>query len=191
MQLYNEYYPIRLLTHQTWCGRRNFHENKIVLYIFAAMTVLLALAVAPVAAAGNANFVNLVAKDQTWTPVDGGGWGKMMYKFTPKPMFEFNGHGLVAGTDYALISYAESGDSNILGYGTADTEGNVHIAGRAVDLIYNTYTTGEYADQTGAKIWLVVKDDLFITGATGNFDDWSLWSPAEYLFETALVPMPV
>ena len=164
-------------------------KTKSILYIFAAMTVLLALAVAPVAAAGNANFVNLVAKDPaTYTPVDGGAWGKMMYKFTPKPMFEFNGHGLVAGTEYALISYNENWGSpnGILGYYVADVEGNVHIQGGAMPLVYNTYITpNEYAGQTGAKIWLIPSIDLATNGGMGA------WNPTTYLFETSLIPMPV
>ena len=170
-------------------------KTKSILYIFAAMTVLLALAVAPVAAAGNANFVNLVAKDSTkpdpvtgaYPWIDGGGWGKMMYKFTPKPMFEFNGHGLVAGTEYALISYNENwGQPNgILGYCVADVEGNVHIQGGVMPLVRNTYTAGEYAGQTGAKIWLIPSIDLATNGGMGA------WNPTTYLFETSLIPMPV
>jgi hypothetical protein len=163
-----------------------FMKTKSILYIFAAMTVLLALAVAPVAAAGNANFMNIVAKDPvTWVPVDGGAWGKMMYKITPKPMFEFNGHGLVTGTEYALISYNEvwGQPNSILGYCTADELGNVHIQGGAMTLISNTYTSGEYSGQTGAKIWLIPSSDLTTTGAMAG------WNPTTYLFETSLIPL--
>jgi hypothetical protein len=130
-----------------------------------------ALIVGAASAAGNAGFVMLVAKDpSTWEPIDGGAWGKMMYKDAPKPMFVFNGNGLVAGQEYALINYFDPWGSvpqcAILGTGVATGGGTVNIKGAVSGF-------------TG-KIWLVPTKDL--TGTQFN-----AWNPTEYLFETALI----
>jgi hypothetical protein len=157
------------------------------------MVVLgLVLLAGAVSAAGNAAFVTLVEKtpvpDGPYPIVDGGASGKMMYKSAPKPMFEFNGQGLVAGEKYALISYAETwGDpAKVQGTGVANAGGNVHIAGGALDLVCNGYPTGtsnEYSG-TGSKIWLVPFDDLTTVNGVTTL---TAWNPEEYLFETALI----
>lgn len=129
------------------------------------------LMVGAVSAAGNANFVTLVAKDPaTWEPIEGGAWGKMMFKEVPKPMFVFNGKGLLLGQDYSLINYFDPWGSvpqcAILGTGVANDEGCVNIKGNAAGF--------------SGKIWLVPSKDL--TGTQFN-----AWNPTEYLFETALI----
>jgi hypothetical protein len=127
-----------------------------------------------------------------WTIVEDGSWGKMTILFN-KMFFVFNGHKLVADTQYTLISYKEPGnnwpatDCAILGTGTADVDGNVHIIGFLMPLlVYNNYptdTSDEYSG-TGAKVWLVLSSDMIGTTLQG-------WNPAEYLFEGELLLPPL
>ena len=130
-------------------------------------------------------------EDHAWTIVEHGSWGKMTILFN-KMFFVFNGHKLVADTQYTLISYREPGNTwpatncAILGTGTADANGNVHIMGFLMPLlVYNEYptdTSNEYSG-TGAKVWLVLSNDM--DGTT--LQD---WNPAEYLFEGDLLRLP-
>jgi hypothetical protein len=126
-----------------------------------------------------------------WTICEHCSWGKMIILFN-KLFFVFNGHNLVNDTDYTLISYNEPGttwpatDCVILGTGTADADGNVHIMGLMPPLVYNSYTdpdetpaSDEYSG-IGAKIWLVLSSDMDGTILQG-------WNPADYLFEGKLL----
>lgn len=123
-----------------------------------------------------------------WPLVEDGAWGKMIALRFYKMFFVFNGHELVADSSYTLISYKEPGaswpatDCVVLGSGTADADGNVHIMGFIPALVYNTYpteTSDEYSG-TGAKIWLVLSSDMDGTTLQG-------WNPTEYLFEGRLL----
>jgi hypothetical protein len=109
-------------------------------------------------------------------------WGKYNYKLDGQTISGvFNGHGLVAETDYTLISYndpwAATPQFVVIGSGTAYIDGNVHIAGSA-DLgehvaspVYDWNGPGD-----GYKIWLVLAADINETGFTA-------WNPDAYLFE--------
>jgi hypothetical protein len=170
-----------------------FMKTKSILYIIAAMTVLLTLAVAPVAAApgGGAQVVKLIEKTPTDTgpfiPVLNGAFGSIMYQ---DDKFVFNGHRLDPGVEYALISYMEpwpGTGSIILGTGIATKAGNIQIKGGEVALVYNDYTAGtptsqEYVGQVGAKIWLVPRSDMDVAGTS-----FIAWNPDTYLFETSLI----
>lgn len=141
----------------------------------------IALVTGAVSAAGDAQVIKLVTKNiQTWEPVEGGAFGSLMYQ---DDRFVFTGHRLVPGTSYTLIGYNESswsGDETILGTGVADRNGNVKIKGGAVTLTPYAYTTGEYAGQTGAKVWLVPTASM--SGAN------LLWqNPETFLYETSLI----
>jgi hypothetical protein len=123
-----------------------------------------------------------------WPVVEDGAWGKMTALRFFKMFFVFNGHQLVADTEYTLISYKEPGSSwpatecVILGTGVANEDGNVHIMGFLPELVYNEYPTGtsdEY-EGVGAKIWLVLSSDMDGTTLQG-------WNPTEYLFEGRLL----
>ena len=151
------------------------------------MTVLLALAVAPVAAApgGGAQVVKLIEKTPTatgpYTPVLNGAFGSIMYQ---ADRFVFEGHRLDPGKDYTLINYVEPWgmDVVILGKGTATAQGKLLIKGGAVALTmspYPTATSNEYSGD-GAKIWLVPAGDL-------NGTKFMVWNPTTYLFETSLI----
>ena len=115
-----------------------------------------------------------------WEDAD---WGKLNFRIDGQVISGvFNGHGLVVDEDYTLISYNDPWNATppcvIIGSGTADIEGNVHIGFKAVDLgtdlaspIYDWDGAGD-----GYKIWLVLADDL--TGTQFN-----AWNPDAYLFE--------
>ena len=128
------------------------------------------------------------ASEGAWPIVEDGAWGKMIALRFYKMFFVFNGHQLIADTAYTLISYKEPGsdwpatDCVLLGNGTADADGNIHIMGVIPSLVYNTYPT-ETSDEyngTGAKIWLVLSSDMDGTTLLG-------WNPTEYLFEGRLL----
>ena len=120
-----------------------------------------------------------------WDTVVGGAWGKMTYNVASGD-YVFNGHGLVAEEDYTLINFARIDEQwpaaiLILGTGIANGGGNVHIAGSIVALLPDL--TGD--DITGAKIWLVLTEDI------GDLESFTLdgWNPTEYLFEEDLIPL--
>jgi hypothetical protein len=123
--------------------------------------------------------------DVHWTIVPDGAWGKLMYK-DEDDKFVFNGHGLAAGTDYVLISYKEGypgKGSAVLGRGTSDEFGNVHIADALPELIINNYGTGtwgDYQNVSGTKIWLVLDADF-------QGEEFVAWNPTDYLFEANLI----
>jgi len=166
-------------------------KTKSILYIIAAMTVLLALAVAPVAAApgGGAQVVKLIEKtpvaEGPYIPVLNGAFGSIMYQ-TDK--FVFDGHRLDPGVDYTLINYVEPWGTPvvILGAGKATAQGNLQIKGGAVALTkseYPTPTSDEYSGW-GAKIWLVPTSDLTTVLDVTTFN---AWTPDTYLFERSLI----
>jgi hypothetical protein len=151
-------------------------KTKTILFGFAALLVLLALAVAPVAAKADPTFGTLVAKDgSSWAILDNGMSGKMMYKMNPVHMFVFNAKGMKVGTEYALINYINYAHANpILGTGVADTYGEVHIAGEMQELqLDQSKSPALYK-----SVFLVPTSDLNADGSFAN-----VWNPAEYLFE--------
>lgn len=108
----------------------------------------------------------------TWEPVIDGAWGKMNFDMDS---FVFNGHSLEAGTEYSLIYYPDPWPGNglqILGTGVTNEDGNVHIK----DSFDFTEIPINDDENKGAKIWLVLSDD--VAG-----DHMSGWNPSEYLFE--------
>lgn len=127
----------------------------------------------------------LYEKDpESWEIVDGGAWGKMKYnQYGADFNFVFNGHDLEPGYGYTLIYYPDPwpGAGLIcLGDAIADVGGNVHIQG-SVDTGDMPSMNDENFD-TGAKIWLVLSDDVdcMMAGMIG-------WNPTEYLFEYDLI----
>ena len=130
-----------------------------------------------------------------WLIVEGGAWGKMKYNLSGETFdFVFNGHGLPAGVPFTLIYYPDKhGDDPgpeqwprtdiiCLGEGTVNGEGNIHIAG-SVDP--GTFLPNEDVDSgdcnydwLGAKIWLVLSQDVDCDTAT-----MSGWNATAYLFE--------
>ena len=135
--------------------------------------------------AGKSNTAHLYLyeKDEaTWEIVEDGAWGKMRYHLSgPTFDFVFNGHGLEIGLEYTLMYYPDPWPGSgliCLGVGTVNDEGDVHIMGN-VD-------TGDLPiegdENAGAKIWLVLSDDVDCTN-----QEMVGWTPGEYLFEYALI----
>ncbi len=125
----------------------------------------------------------VVIPPEPWKIVDGGAWGRMVYNLSGSEFdFVFNGHELAMGVGYTLIYYPDPWPGiglKILGSGIADEGGDVHIKGKVAtgDLPIAGDLNIEYG---GAKIWLVLSDDL---GPEG----WRGWNPTEYLFENSLI----
>jgi len=188
---------------------------KKVLAISLAVILLAALCAVPVMAApagkdipANKNMQNVYLYPKEPPPLPGApewviqwdepDWGKFNFRINGQMISGvFNGHGLVADTDYTLISYNDPWGTphKVIASGTADAEGNVHIGVRAVDLgtdnaspIYDWSGVGD-----GYKIWLVPTADITISGDTCSFDG---WNPDAILFEhhrigaTATAPAP-
>ena len=113
-----------------------------------------------------------------------GAWGKFEYNIAGTNVSgNFKGHGLVAGTQYSLISYNDPWGATpqvvIIGTGTADKNGKVWISiDTPVDL--GTDVASPVYDWSGAgdgyKIWLVPSSHL--TGTQFN-----TWDHTQYLFE--------
>jgi len=156
-------------------------------YIILVLIVLLIGALS-VGVLGKSNVAHLYLYEKTpadltdpptpWEIVDKGAWGKMKYSTEGEEFeFVFNGHGLEAGEDYTLIYYPDPWPGTgliCLGEGTANNGGNVHIAA-SVDTEGDLPIESDVND--GAKIWLVLTDDLDGVGG------WNAWNPTEYLFE--------
>ena len=110
-------------------------------------------------------------------------WGKMRYRLSGSMFdFVFNGHELTPGQSYTLIYYPDPwpGQGLIcLGTNQANEDANVHIKG----FVETGDLPADYDDNTeGAKIWLVLTDDV-------NCDEAKMvgWNPSEYLFEHNLI----
>jgi len=121
-----------------------------------------------------------------WTTLwEAEAWGKFNFKIEGTMISGvFNGNGLVADTEYALISYNDPWATHsvvIIGIGTAKANGNVHIAVKVpMDLGFDGPSPdyGWSADGDGYKIWLVPAGDLNEAGT--QFDT---WNDDAYLFE--------
>jgi hypothetical protein len=111
--------------------------------------------------------------DEKWGPE----WGKLSWK---EDKFVFNGHKLAPNTEYALIRFEYKWpECQILGYGTSDESGSVHIKG-SWTLWHN-------------KFWLIRAEDLKYL-ADPDEDCWhpiDNWAPEHWLFEyNELPPLP-
>lgn len=128
-------------------------------------------------------------------------YGQMKYNLLgPEFGFSFQGKNLDPGMDYTLIYYPDPWPGNgliCLGSGTANPSGNMQIHGDA--LIMEGLPVSADANHTpippsgavGAKIWLVLSDDVACT-EDATTDPPTLahmigWNPASYLFEGNLI----
>lgn len=164
--------------------------KKYLVFVLAALLVG-ALATGVLAARkSNVGHLYLYEKDSNWDIVSPGAWGKMKYNLSgPEFKFVFNGHGLEPGEDYCLIYYPDPWPGNgliCLGEGTANMGGNVHIAGSVDpngDLPIPSDIPEPLPAQDGAKIWLVLSDDVDCV----NKHFKNVWNPTEYLFEYEVI----
>ncbi|MBE0558260.1 MAG: hypothetical protein IH628_13595 [Proteobacteria bacterium] len=164
--------------------KKNLFALAFVLVLISLLTLSPALAAGKSGQAGKSNVghLYLYEKDPAdWTIVDGGAWGKMKYNLSGSEFdFVFNGHDLAIGQEYTLLYYPDPWPGTglkILGTGTVDEFGNVHIKG-SVDT-GNLPMEGD-ANTEGAKIWLVLSKDLGTEAMIG-------WTPTAYLFEYELI----
>jgi hypothetical protein len=133
---------------------------------------------------GRAGYLYLFEKDpSTWDIVAGGAWGILTYHVpdgseVPR-MFVFIGHQLAPDTDFSLIYNADPWpgyDLIVLGKGTSDALGKVHIVG-----LFN-FDAIFIGDEPAARIWLVLSSDVKKGQMVG-------WNPTEYLFEPTDHPL--
>ena len=135
----------------------------------------------------NVAHLNLYEKNPAdWTVVEGGAWGKMKYNLSGETFdFVFNGHGLTVGAEYSLIYYADPwpGDNPgaLIGSGTVNEDGDIHIAG-SEKLNIDIPHTDDANYPGGAKIWLVTSADY-----NSGTNAMTGWNPTEYLFENNLI----
>jgi hypothetical protein len=118
-----------------------------------------------------------------WPIVEDGASGQLKYyPFGFTFNFVFNGYDLkgIEGTGYTLIYYPDPWPGNgliCLGEGTTNADGDVYIAG-SVDTAGDLPTGDDEVPLGGAKIWLVLTDDINCGVSFKN-----VWNPTEYLFE--------
>lgn len=144
-------------------------------------------------AKGKNDHLYLYEKDpEKWEIVEEPAWAKMNIN-TNNNKFVCNAHKLEPQTEYALICYQDpwpGSESLILGTGTADEDGNVHIKGTIdYDAIpfYQYDTDGdEELDTEGTKIWLVLLSDIQPADILED-TEMTAWQPTEYLFEFDLI----
>lgn len=121
----------------------------------------------------------------SWTITPGGAWAKMSYHFDEVAYqgqsagkitnFEFNGHGLTPGAEYALLygndlaSPKVPSQMQLLDQGVANSGGNLHLD-----------TEQSNGTLHNAQFWLVLSSD-WSQGA------WTKWEPAQYLFSQDLL----
>lgn len=173
--------------------KKNMFALAFVVVLISLLTLSTALAAGKNGPAGKSKVGHLYLYEKTpapegaWPIVAGGSWGKMNYKRLGNTIdFVFNGHELPAGVEYKLIAYKEPWPGAgliILGSGSSNEYGDVHIMGTSAALpvsSYPTVTSDEYSG-CGTKIWLVLSADVSEGEWTGG------WNPEEYLFEDDLI----
>jgi hypothetical protein len=157
-----------------------------------SVTIPAVYAKGPTGKAGKSNNqrINLFEKTPSgdWPIVKNGAWGKLKYNLK-SGKFVFNGHGLEVGEEYTLINFVRDDTEwpatiNILDEGKSNRGGNVHIAGNFVGDLAPDTSPG--ADDSGAKIWLVLSADT-----TLDPDQIVGWNPERYLFEDTLIELPI
>jgi hypothetical protein len=114
----------------------------------------------------------------------GTSWGKLKYNLQgPTFDFEFEGHGLMPGS-YTLI-YLPNFDGcpgylfTYFGSDVAKGDGNVHING---SLDTGNLPGANDDSPLGAKIWLVLSEDIYLP-----YPQFLGWHPSMYLFEEKLI----
>lgn len=169
---------------------KRFAILTIIVLIFCIVSTSMVYAKGPKVPNGRAGKSNmahlyLFEKDpSTWDIIKGGAWGRMKYNLSGSELcFVFNGHGLEADLDYTLMYYPDPWPGNgliCLGSDIANKNGFVHIKG-CVDT-GNLPAMDDENYEYGAKIWLVLSDDV-------DCDEAKMigWCPTEYLFEYDLI----
>jgi hypothetical protein len=185
--------------------------KKTAVFMMALMlTILVSAAIADDEGGGKVGRLFLFQKcDASGCPDSGTGpwpiipdnqrWGQMKYNLLGSEFrASFQGKNLDPKADYTLIYYPDPwpGAGLIcLGSGTTNPEGNVQINGETPIVVEDVpsglpasydanYNAIAPSGAVGAKIWLVLSDDVECTeGSSGMVS----WNPASYLFEGNLI----
>lgn len=172
--------------------KKNVFVLAVVVVLISLLTFSTALAAGKNGVSGKSNVGHVYLYEKTpmstgaWPIVEGGAWGKMNYKLFEDTLdFVFNGHELPIGQEYTLIAYKEPWPGVgliILGSGSSNEYGDVHIMGTSGALPVSSYPTDTSDEYTGCgtKIWLVLAADVTAGGMVG-------WRPDAYLFEGDLI----
>ncbi|MFC1615457.1 TasA family protein [Patescibacteria group bacterium] len=123
---------------------------------------------------------------QTWDPINDSKVGYLTYNTAGATFdYTFTGQGLVAGTEYSLIYYADGYPGNnpgaLIGTMITDGSGNVNASG-STELGMNLPHSSDANYPDGAKIWLVPS-----TGYAESTNSVTPWAPADYLYEMNLI----
>jgi hypothetical protein len=129
-----------------------------------------------------------------WPIVPGGAWGMMRYNLWGDEFkFDFKGRRLAPRTGYTLIYYPDPwpGDGLIcLATGRTNPAGNITLADFDFDIGTSLPAKGDAnfspippSGAVGAKIWLVLSEDVQCEGPTRMIN----WTPDKYLFEFNLI----
>jgi len=162
--------------------------KKVILLVVTGAVLISLVAGSAVMASGKSHSeLYLYEKDPSnWQIVEDGARGRLKYNLEgPEFEFGFNGHGLESCTDYSLIHYDEWATGwprliKVIASGTTNNGGNINLGG-SIDLNADLAGPADvYNPDGGAKIWLVLTDDI----VGGNL---SGWNPTEYLFENNLI----
>ena len=127
-----------------------------------------------------------------WSIVDDGAWAKMKYNLSGNELkFVFNGHDLDPGQSYSLIYYPDDWPGEgliILGEGAVNEEGNIHLMG-SIETGTDLPATYDQNFGTGAKIWLVLSDDVGLVDTEDPEGPKKMtgWNQPSYLFEYDLI----
>ena len=184
-------------------------KKTAVLMVVMMLTVLVSASMANEWGVGNEGKLLLFQKcDDSGCPPPGSGpwpiipdnhrWGQMKYNLWGDLFkFSFEGKRLLPKTNYTLIYYPDAwpGAGLIcLGSGRTSGAGNIKIHGETEILVgdipsglpvsydENFNPQGE-SGAVGAKIWLVLSDDVQCTDGTLM----KAWNPTAYLFEGNLI----
>jgi len=129
--------------------------------------------------------IALVQKDPvTWAPVHGGASGEFKFELAKRQLkCKFKADLLQPKTNYALIYFPDPWPGHgliCLAAGVSDEGGFLKLKGRAE--IDGLPIPSDANYPCGAKIWLVLSDDV-------DFDNHVMkaWHPESYLFQEALV----
>lgn len=161
--------------------------KKVILLVVTGAVLISLVVGSAVMASGKSNAeLYLYEKEPVdWTIVEDGARGKLRYNLAGDEFeYGFNGHGLESYIDYSLIYYPEPRPPHIwpwgviiIDSGVSNNGGNINLAG-SIDLGMDL--PDPYNPDVGAKIWLVLTDDIIGDELTG-------WKPTEYLFENNLI----
>jgi len=172
------------------------HKKSMIIIVIVAMMLV---SIVPVFAAkptspaasnglnkGKNDHLYLYEKDaETWDIAEDAAWGKLNINIK-KAQFVLNAHKLEPETDYVLICYQDTWPgtgSLLLGNGTSNEEGNVHIKGSIDYEALPSYVYEIDEEQVeGSKIWLVLAADF-----DEEAPEMDVWNPSEYLFEFELI----